>query len=81
MQKKLFLIKWVLNAKELLTFAVNDFDVKKSVGCSRVLVVTELFVSGTQCSPFQTLERVTLITMSFRATRSQCLNSITAVDV
>ena len=30
--------------------AVNDFDVKKSAWYSRVLVVTELVVSGTQCT-------------------------------
>ena len=35
---------------ELFTTTVIAFDAKKSVCCSSVLVVTELFVSGTQCS-------------------------------
>ena len=49
MQKKLLVIyKWVIIVTELFNVAVNYFDAKKSASCSRVLVVTELVVSGTQ---------------------------------
>ena len=34
----------------LVYIAVNDFVAKESAHCSRVLVVTELIVSGTHCS-------------------------------
>ena len=34
---------------KLFNIAVNDCDTKKSAHCGRVLVVTELVVSGTQC--------------------------------
>ena len=39
--------KWLLVVTKLLNIAINDFDGKKSAGCSRVLVVTELVVHGT----------------------------------
>ena len=48
---------WVLDETELFNIAVNDFDAKKSILCSRVIVVTELIVSRTQC----TYSSVTLI--------------------
>ena len=34
---------------ELFNIEVNYFNAKKSARCSRVLVVSELVVSGTQC--------------------------------
>ena len=34
---------------ELVNIAVNYFDAKKSTPYNRVLIVTELVVSGTQC--------------------------------
>ena len=39
--------KWVLIVAELFNIAVNDFDAK-----DRMLVVTELVVSGVQCTLF-----------------------------
>ena len=49
MQKETVCYKWLLVVTELLNIAVNDFDAKKSVRYSRVLV-TEVVVSGSQCS-------------------------------
>ena len=40
----------MLVVTELFNNAVNDFDAKESARCSRVLFVTELVVSGTQCT-------------------------------
>ena len=40
----------MLIVTELFNTSVNDFDAKKSVLCSRVIVVTELIVSRTQCT-------------------------------
>ena len=48
-QKKLW-YKWMLVVTELFDFAVNDFDAMNSARCSRTLVVTELVVSGKQCT-------------------------------
>ena len=42
--------KWVLVVTNFLNIAVNYFDAKKSVRCSRVLILTEFVVSGTQCN-------------------------------
>ena len=42
--------KWVLVVTELFNMAVNDFDAKQSTCYGRVLVVTELVLSGTQCT-------------------------------
>ena len=42
----------LLVGTELFNIAINDFDAKKSTRCRRVLVVTELVVSGTQCISF-----------------------------
>ena len=39
----------MLIVSELFNAAVNDLNAKKSVRYSRVLIVTELTVSGTQC--------------------------------
>ena len=39
----------MLVVTELFNITINDFDAKKSTCCSRVLVVTELIESGTQC--------------------------------
>ena len=44
MQKKLLVVT------KLFNIAVNYFDAKKSACYSRILVVTELVVSGIQCS-------------------------------
>ena len=52
MAKETARYKWVLVIDELFNMAVNDFDGKKSAPYSRVLVVTELVVSGTQCNCF-----------------------------
>ena len=52
MQKKLAIINGC-SLTELFNIAVNDFDGKKSARYSRVLVVTELAVSGTQCITFK----------------------------
>ena len=41
--------KWVFIVTELFNIAVNDFNAKKSAHYSRVLVVTELVESRTQC--------------------------------
>ena len=42
---------------ELLNVAASKFDdTKESVRCSRVFVITELVVSGTQCVPVQPIE-------------------------
>ena len=38
-----------VRCNRLFNITINDFDAKKSTCCSRVLVVTELIVSGTQC--------------------------------
>ena len=44
---------------EFFNIKVNDFDAKKSARCSRVIVETELVVSGTQCTyPCVTLKFV-----------------------
>ena len=48
--KKTARCRGVLIVTELLNIAVNYFDGKKSTLRSRVLVVTELVVSGTQCN-------------------------------
>ena len=40
----------MLVISKLLNIAVNDADAKKSAHYSQVLAVTELVVSGTQCS-------------------------------
>ena len=53
MQKKLLVKKGVFIVTELFNIAVNNFDAKKSARCSRVLVVTELVISGTQCNNIQ----------------------------
>ena len=50
MQEKTAHCKWVLFVTELPNIALNNFDAKKSARCSRVLIVTELVVSGTQCN-------------------------------
>ena len=39
----------VLVVTELFNIVVRDFDAKKTSRCNRVLVVTELITSGTQC--------------------------------
>ena len=44
--------KWVLVVTELFTIAVNDFDANKSIHYSGMLFVTELVVSGIQCTAF-----------------------------
>ena len=50
MQKKLLIVtKLVLVLTKLFNISVNDFDRNKSTPCNRVIVVTELVVSGTQC--------------------------------
>ena len=49
-KKTLLITSGVLVATELLNIAVNNFDAKKSARCSRMVVVTELVVSGTQCN-------------------------------
>ena len=49
MQKVTAGFKWVLIVTKLFIIVVNDSDAKKSACCSRVLVVTELVGSGTQC--------------------------------
>ena len=41
--------KWVLIVEELFNMAVNDSDAEKSAPFSRMLVVTEVVVSETQC--------------------------------
>ena len=46
MQKKLF----VLSGYSLFNIAINDSDAKKAARYSRVLIVTELVLSGTQCN-------------------------------
>ena len=33
-----------------MNIVVNDIDAKEFTGCRKVLVVTELVVSGTQCT-------------------------------
>ena len=48
MQKETARYKWVFVAS-VLNIAVNYFDAKKSAPYSRVLVVIELIVSGTEC--------------------------------
>ena len=48
MQQKLLVVT------ELFSNVTNDFDPKKSARYSRVLVVTELVVSGTQCKDILT---------------------------
>ena len=50
MQKKTTLYKWVLIVTEPFNITDNDFHAKKSTRCARVFVVTELFVSETQCT-------------------------------
>ena len=40
----------VLRVIKLFNIVVNDFDAKESACCRRVIVETELVVSGTQCS-------------------------------
>ena len=52
MQKETTRYKWVLDVKELFNVAVDYFYAKKSAHYSRMLVVTELVVSGTQCIYF-----------------------------
>ena len=47
MQKKLLVVT------ELFNIAVNGYGAKKSTRYSRVLVVTELVISGTQCTLLQ----------------------------
>ena len=42
--------KQVFLVTELFNTAVNEFDAKKSAHFSRVLVITELVVSGSQCT-------------------------------
>ena len=42
--------RWVFVVTELLNIAANDYAAKKSARYSRVLVVTELVISGTQCN-------------------------------
>ena len=42
--------KWVLVVTKLFNMVVNDFDAKQSAHYSRVFVVTELVLSGTQCT-------------------------------
>ena len=46
MQKKLL----VVGARELFNMIVNCFDAKQSARYSRVFIVTELILSGTQCT-------------------------------
>ena len=46
MQKKLLVVT------KRFKIAVNDFDAMKSVHCSWVLVVTELFEGGTKCKSY-----------------------------
>ena len=43
------LSEWVFAVTKLFNTAVNDFDVKKAIHYSRVLVVTEPVVAGVQC--------------------------------
>ena len=45
----------MLIVTELFNIAVNDFDAKKFADCGQVLFVTELLISGTQCSTIVTL--------------------------
>ena len=40
----------VLVVNELINIAFNVFDAKESSHCKRVFILTELVVSGTQCS-------------------------------
>ena len=40
----------MLVVAELSNIAINDFDVKETVRCWRLHVVTELVVSGAQCT-------------------------------
>ena len=42
--------KWVVIVTKLFNTAASYFDAKKSTHCSRVLVVSELFVSRDQCT-------------------------------
>ena len=41
--------KWMLVVTELFNITVSESDAKKTAHYSRVLVVTELVVSGIQC--------------------------------
>ena len=50
MQRKSACYKWVLIATGIFNIVANYFDAKKSVRCSRLLVVTELVASGTKCT-------------------------------
>ena len=50
MQKKLLVISGCSFVTEPFNITDNDFHAKRSARCARVLVVTELVVSGTQCT-------------------------------
>ena len=63
----------VLLETELFNIAVNDFDANTSTRCRRLLVVTELVVSGTRCilqgnvNPDESLHVTTVIVLILSA--------------
>ena len=55
----------VLLVSKLFNIAINDVDAKKYARDGRVLVVTERFVSGTQCKGFDAAQGRRLLGMDY----------------
>ena len=71
----------MLLVNELSKIAVNDFDAKKSAGYSKVFVVTELAVSGTQYLVLHLFNIVTVYLSWFVWPHRRCPTVVRPADL